>query len=537
MHLLPRAARARLLAALSASVIGGSAGMLAVVMVNRALAGARDELPRLGLAFAVLSIVMWAGRSWSHAQFMRFGQQAMQRLRLRVGEQMAGAPFRHLEALGSARLLVVLTEDVRVVAEAFVAAPRLAMQAAVVVVGLTYLASLAWPAFLFAAALIALGGAGHLRLVRRATAHFRRARSAEDRLFEQLRELVAGAKELGLNRARRRAFLDEVLSTGVEALRRERGRALRIHAVAGTIGALSFSAVIGVIIFVGGLMGVERETRAGYALTLLFLMHPIEGVVEMIPMLTRARVALERIEQLGKHLEPAAPPVHRAPREPGTAVVVLRRATHRYRREDDDGEFVVGPIDFALEPGEIVFVVGGNGSGKTTLAKLLVGLYEPESGHAWASLGGAAALPGTPPGEPFAAVFSDFYLFRALIDASDEGQARARHLLGRFGLAHRVQVANGRFSTTELSRGQQKRLALVAALLERRPVYVFDEWAADQDPAYKEVFYREVLPALKSEGKAVLAVTHDERYFDVADRRVELEAGRIVRISAGAAVP
>jgi putative ATP-binding cassette transporter len=523
---LIRAFRGRLLAALLASVIGGAAGILGVAVVNRALGASRSEIPELGAAFAVLSLVMWACRSWSHAQFVRFGQLALARLRLHVSEQVVGAPYRQIEALGSARLLALLVEDVRAVAEAFSTAPRLAMQAAVVVGGLVYLALLAWPAFVFAVLAIAAGAACHVRIERRAAAHFRRARGAEDRLFEHLRDLVGGAKELGLNAARRRAFLTHVLAGSVDDVRHERTQALRIHAVAGTLGAFLFFAVIGAIIFGGAFVGLEREVRAGYVLTLLFLMHPIEGLVEMVPILSRARVALERIEGLDVQLGPLAASPERE-LSATAAGVALHQATHRYRREDDERMFVLGPVDLSLRGGEIVFLIGGNGSGKTTLAKLLVGLYEPETGEVCAGVSGS---------EPFSAVFSDFFLFRSLLDTSDAAQARARELLQRFGLAQRVRVEGGCFSTTELSRGQQKRLALTAALLESRPIYVFDEWAADQDPAHKEAFYRELLPALKAEGKAVLAITHDERYFDVADRCIELDAGRIVRVSRPAAV-
>jgi putative ATP-binding cassette transporter len=204
--------------------------------------------------------------------------------------------------------------------------------------------------------------------------------------------------------------------------------------------------------------------------------------------------------------------------------------THSYRKETEDETFTLGPIDLALHPGECVFLIGGNGSGKTTLAKLLTGLYFPDAGE--------IRLDGRPVGEAeresyrqlFSTVFSDFHLFERLhgIEAS-RTDGPARQYLERFHLERKVRIEGGAFSTLDLSQGQRKRLALLAAYLEDRPIYLFDEWAADQDPAFKEIFYRQLLPELKARGKAAIVISHDDRYFGVADRVVKLEDGRLVR--------
>ena len=83
-------------------------------------------------------------------------------------------------------------------------------------------------------------------------------------------------------------------------------------------------------------------------------------------------------------------------------------------------------------------------------------------------------------------------------------------------------------STTQLSQGQRKRLALLTAYLEDRSIYLFDEWAAEQDPEFRAHFYEELLPQLKAKGKTLLVATHDDRYFDLADMVVKMELGRLV---------
>ena len=203
----------------------------------------------------------------------------------------------------------------------------------------------------------------------------------------------------------------------------------------------------------------------------------------------------------------------------------LLSVTHDYDKGSADS-FQLGPIDLSLGRGELVFIAGGNGSGKTTLAKLLVGLYAPATGE--------VRLNGQPVGDWeqyrqfFSSVFTDAYLFDRLLGMSgtrlDDG---ARDYLTRLELGQRVRVESGRFSTTDLSQGQRKRLALLTAYLEDRPVYVFDEWAADQDPRFKEIFYTRLLPELKARGKAVLVISHDDQYFHVADRIVQLDYGKL----------
>jgi putative pyoverdin transport system ATP-binding/permease protein len=95
-------------------------------------------------------------------------------------------------------------------------------------------------------------------------------------------------------------------------------------------------------------------------------------------------------------------------------------------------------------------------------------------------------------------------------------------------LSHKVQVKDGSLSTTELSQGQRKRLALLTAYLDDRPIYLFDEWVADQDPFFREVFYQQILPELKKRDKAVLVISHDDRYFHLCDRLIKLDYGQIV---------
>jgi putative ATP-binding cassette transporter len=215
--------------------------------------------------------------------------------------------------------------------------------------------------------------------------------------------------------------------------------------------------------------------------------------------------------------------------------VELVGVTHTYRREGEDTPFTLGPIDVTLRPGELLFLVGGNGSGKSTLAKLLAGLYLPEAGEV--RLNGQRVTDENREHyrEHFTMVFSDFFLFDSLLGLEHPTlDEQAREYLTKLQLSHKITVTDGVLSTTDLSQGQRKRLALLTAYLEDRPIYLFDEWAADQDPYFKEIFYCALLPELKARGKMVVVISHDDHFYHVADRIIKLDYGKL---DAAPAVP
>ena len=220
--------------------------------------------------------------------------------------------------------------------------------------------------------------------------------------------------------------------------------------------------------------------------------------------------------------------VVRQPNQATWQTLELSQIVHTYQSGEADHLFTVGPINLTLESGELIFIVGGNGSGKSTLAKLITGLYIPESGE--------LRLDGNPITDAnrewyrqhFSTVFSDFYLFERLISSEDLTlDAQAQKYLKKLELDRKVSVQDGQISTTALSQGQRKRLALLTAYLDDRPIYLFDEWAADQDPLFREIFYTQLLSELKQRGKTVLVISHDDHYFHVADRIIKLDYGRI----------
>jgi putative pyoverdin transport system ATP-binding/permease protein len=515
-----------------AGVASGVSNAALLALFNAALNGSRYSRATLVGAFVALCAFLPLTRYVSEMLLTKLAQDALFDLRMRLSRQMLGAPLRHLEELGAHRLLAALTDDVPVITGTLVTVPLLCINVAVVVGGLVYLGMLNWVVLLAVLGAIVVGVVTYQLPVMKAMGHFGRVREESDALFASFRAMTGGAKELKLHGRRREAFLKQSLEQTGDNLRRYNVSGMRILTAAASWGQVLVFVVIGLVLF--GLTSVQTlDTAAltGYTITLLYLMTPLQVIMGALPNLGRANVALNKVERLGlalteKGTEPVAALAAGAPRD--WRGLELVGVTHTYKREGESEDFTLGPINLSLRPGELVFLTGGNGSGKTTLAKLLVGLYTPESGEIRVNGRAVTEENREEYRQHFSVVFSDFHLFDKLLGMEGPGlDESVRDYLERLQLSHKVEVTDGKLSTLDLSQGQRKRLALLTAYLEDRPVYVFDEWAADQDPHFKQVFYYRLLPELKARNKAVVVISHDDHYYNVADRLIKLEYGQV----------
>jgi cyclic peptide transporter len=268
---------------------------------------------------------------------------------------------------------------------------------------------------------------------------------------------------------------------------------------------------------------------------LLYLIGPINGILNSIPAMVQIRVAWNRVKGFEKDIPANIPAKSLEMYHQRAASVKAIKASaveFEYKSENEDETFKVGPLDFVAKQGEITFIIGGNGSGKTTLAKLLTGLYKPDKGEI--TVEGEGSTDGSERlGEYFSAVFGDYHLFQKLynVDMTDRDQ-EAKQYLDVLRIKEKVSLEGNTFSTIDLSGGQRKRLALMQCYLENSPIYLFDEIAADQDPEFRRFFYRDLLQRMKKEGKIVIAITHDDHYFDVADRIIKMDLGQVEKVDA-----
>jgi putative ATP-binding cassette transporter len=512
--------------------LSGITSTAVLAVVNNGLNGGLETAGWSLWAFVGLCLAVIVTQLVSELVLLRLSEGTAFDLLVKMVNKILNTPLRSLEKLGPHRLLATLNSDLRAVSQAVTLAPLLCLYTAIILACLGYMAYLNWQMFLCLLVFFALTLALYQGAAMRGEKQFELSRDDRDTLYGSLRGLTEGTKELKLNAHRRKAFIEHLLVVPAESVRRRNVAGYLSYRIAGIFGRIAFLAVLGLLLFAAPKFFTDdKAVINGYMLAILYLNMPLTGLLNTLPTLGSARVAMRKINELGLSLTADDLPGEMlALPEPKLALesVGLSAATHRYRRESESGEFVLGPIDLEVRPGEVVFIVGGNGSGKTTLAKLLVGLYLPESGDLLWNGKPVLEVGLDSFRNNFSMVFSDFYVFDRLLGSfGADLDARAQHYLKVLQLDQKVQVKDGVLSTTALSQGQRKRLALLNAYLEDRSVYVFDEWAADQDPSFKKVFYHELLPELRQRGKAVVVISHDDHYYDVADQIVKLDYGKI----------
>ncbi len=527
-----RTCRGMLILTAVAALAGGVCNAGLIALVNKLLNNGGRATAMLAWAFAGLGLGKVLTSYFSQATLTRFSQGAVSTLRNELVRKILGVPLRQLENIGSPRLMVALTDDVMNITQAFLAIPLVAINIAILMGGAAYLGWLSWRVLLIIGVFMIVGALGHRSFINRAQDNLTLAREDEDKLFQSLRGLTEGIKELKLHRSRRGMFLSKSIDAVTESYQKRNVAAENLFAAAQSWTHLLFFILLGVLLLlIPRFAPMSKEALTGYIITILYLMGPLVGVLASFSAFGRANVSFQKVSELGMSLENHSGEICPLSKKEGPITfkrLDLVGATHSYHHEREDSTFMLGPLNLSIHAGELIFLVGGNGSGKSTLAKMVTGLYPPESGEL--RLNGKPVVDSNRDDfrQIFSTVFGDFYLFDSLLGLESSNlDQQAREYLKQLQLSHKVRIADGVLSTTALSQGQRKRLALLTAYLEDRPFYLFDEWASDQDPLFKEVFYTQLLPELKARGKTTLVITHDDKYFHLADRIVKLDFGKI----------
>ncbi|HUL99727.1 MAG TPA: ATP-binding cassette domain-containing protein [Mycobacterium sp.] len=557
----------RIAAVFAAGLISGLANTYLLTLIGSVLSPEAQQGTTVQ-RFAVTGLVALASSVLSQVLLIRLTQDAIYQLRTQLSSGVIGAPLEHLERLGSHRLLATLTEDVQSLSMAVTALPNMCVDVVTIAGCFTVLAVVSGPIFAVTVGGTLLGILGVEVVLRRVRRLYRESRENEDALLRSFQSALVGIKELKLHRGRRSDFMDRHLLGAAGDLRDQNIAAGSRFSLAHGYGRVLQLLTMGVVLFVlARALELPRPVMVTYILVTIFLAMPMQSFMQRIPDVLRGDVALAKIRAMNLTMQtgddelqlpytdrpiaanarleltnagytyetesppPRAggpmPPPPGLPHPPRTGRGGVPPGPPPGREAGGSG-FRLGPLDLVFQPGQITFVVGGNGSGKSTLAKLATGLYVPDSG--FVTLNGEKI--GHDNIEWFrqncSAVFTDFHLFEDYLgfdrpDIDDE----VRYYLTEMQLAHKVTVRDGRLSTVALSAGQRKRLALLTALLEDRPIYVFDEWAADQEPRFRDVFYTEILTGLARRGKTVIVITHDDRYFHCADQIIKLDFGQL----------
>ena len=372
------------------------------------------------------------------------------------------------------------------------------------------------------------------------------AQEQANEMQEQVTALVDGFKELKLSKEKSNDAIIGAIDSSAAAIdfKLVAHKALSRDFV---LYQFSVFALLGSVAFVMPIIGSETSDHIKQLVAaVMFLVSPLFGMIGSVPTILSANLAANNVIEFDRQLEAmgsrsinkssisskeGSDDAVNLSKVPAFAMITDQISFEKIRFEyDSTNGFSVGPLDFVIQRGELIFISGNNGSGKTTIFKLLTGLYRPTSGNIL--VGNRSVWPDSISEyrNLFAVVFSDFYLFKKLYGVNTLNSDWTQMWLERLQLSNKVTINEGKFSNTKLSTGQRKRLALFAALAEKKPILILDEWAADQDPGYRKFFYTEILPYIRAENITVIAITHDESYFHLADRRLHLENGVLVQV-------
>jgi putative pyoverdin transport system ATP-binding/permease protein len=527
--LLWRESRIRFLLAIACSALTAVAMMLLLRTMAQYISQPGEGTVPLW-AFVLLAAAMAGAQLLATWMITSVSTRTVRKIRLNLAELIASAPIAELEKIGESKLVNGVTEDSIRIAAGLPSAVALTRDVVFAAACLAYLATLSLTVLGVLLGAILIGAAMHRPLQKRAMRKMGLLRDEADGLFALFGNLVNGAKQLKLSSRQRKAVVAGI-AEGQTAVQRLSAGGQMMFAVANAIAVLFFVALIGVMMYGRLADFVDPTLVTTFTLIIFFLLSPLQSITAAAQQLAQASTSAKRLQALRSLLVEQAELAPASGDSPSCRTIVLEDVTYAYPANDRK-DFRLGPISLAMRGGRVLFVVGGNGSGKTTFVKLLCGLYAPSEGRIL--MDGAVVDDPTRPHyrEQIAGVFSDACLLEGLSGSDfDEFITAQRESLRYHRLEHAVNPKAGVLAQARsFSSGEKKRLALLLASADERQIFVFDEYAANQDPDSKDFFYRVVLAELKAKGKIVVVVSHDDRFYSVADYTLVLERGMPPRV-------
>ncbi|MCP4350261.1 MAG: cyclic peptide export ABC transporter [Desulfobacterales bacterium] len=517
------------------AVISGVAqGVLLGIITIAASTASYEKLNfRYFILFAITFSIVVVGKRYALRSATVIAEEIIKRVRIRIAGKIRNSELLFLENVGEGELYTRIAQDTNLISESAAIIINASQSGIVLVFCIFFIAILSKLAFLITVLAIVLAIAKFLFEQRTIAEELRETTMREARFFEMLNQILKGFKELKMNRKKNDQHFESFKNTATETADLKIKTGFKF--VAGMMASqVFFYSLIAIIVFVlprleqvdGGL--IIRITAA-----ILFIIGPVNLMVGAMPLFAKTNNSIANLYTLEERLDQASKPYRLEGNLPIKKIesfneIRLENTGFSYCDRNGTPLFTVGPVNITIRRGEILFIVGGNGCGKSTLMKLLTGLYYPDSGTI--TLDDMSINKGTYPAyrELFSTIFSDFYLFDRLYGQDDIDYDKINDLLKLMGLDKKTEVINGEFTNIHLSTGQRKRLALIVSMLDDKEIYVFDEWAADQDPIFRKYFYDVLLKDLKKKGKTIIAVSHDDRYFHFADRVLKMEFGNFI---------
>ena len=487
----------------------------------------RDSRALYIIYFALLLCLFLFCSLFVEIKLNNFGQNFIFQTQKKLVKQMLDTSFLQIDKITKAKLLASLNNDVRTISFGLMRFPEFTQSLILIIASSFYLIYLSPKIFLFCSVFIVFLFIIDYRLMMKNYLCYKMSRNSDDALQKDYENIIDGRKELALNAFRAKLYYDNEFTKNALGKRDANIKSGIYNSLSNNLNSIGFLALVGFEFYFSLHFGwASLEEATTIAIAILFLRSPLMSVTGSIPTLLMAKVSLDKIEHLD--LMDYKPKFNLARYEKPWSSIRFENVSFHY-----DEKFALSPTSLDIKKGELVFLIGKNGSGKSTFSMLFAGLIKPDSGAIYLDDMRLNAQNIALYRSLITAIFSDFHLFTQAIDGSGvASEDKIAKWLEILGLTGKTQAQEGEITTTKLSTGQRKRLAMLIALLEERDILILDEFAADQDPIFRRFFYTKLLPLLKNEGKTILAISHDERYFDMADRIFLAQNGAISELKA-----
>lgn len=493
---------------------------------------------RYVLAFALIVIAFIACRRLFAVSLINFSQKMFWRLRSAIIELVLRSSYEQFKPR-EAEVYSALVHDVGLLTQATLMIINFSTSVIIIIACFVYMVNISMLLFFATLVVVILGVTVYQWNAQRVQQELNTGRTLQDEFMVNFTAILSGFREVQLDpRKGMEIYSGNIKRVATESIASNR-RALVGLVNNQVTGQVLFYCLIGlVLLYLRDLYGIEAKVVVNFIFLLLFLLGAVESTMVMLPTLMQSWVSVVRLSKLKNELENFELMDESVLESMGKAdfeEIILSDLRYNYRNFRKAGSepetFEMGPVNLQINKHEVIFIYGSNGSGKTTLVLTMLGLLR--SGE------GCTLFNGVPLNDSnyrlyrtlFGVVFSDFYLFEKLYGVTGVDAEKAKYYLKLFELDDKVQFEGRAFSSRDLSTGQRKRLALISVLLENKPILVLDEWAADQDPYFRRKFYTEIIPLLKQEGFTIVAITHDDKYYNCADKLYRMDFGRLTEIS------
>ncbi len=505
---------------------------LAVILAVAKTASSTDLNFRYFLMYVIIVIISIYGKKFTFFQSNLAAETMVRKIKVRIVDKIRKCDLIFLETIGLGEIYTKITTNTQLISMSTFMITCGVQSAILTLFCIFYIAMLSKLAFFITIIALIVIIMKYMQHEKVFASDYHKVIMLDSKFCDMVNDTLTGFKELKMNEDRSEdhfSFFTKIV-TESETLN---VKALSSFAAKMIFTQTSFYMLLAATGFILPRLG-ESYSDLIMAITtvILFLIGPVNLVIASIPNFFKVNVSLSALYKLEDMLASKIITKSITDEESLNSFNEIKweNVTFNYRDKENNILFTVGPINFSIKRGEILFIVGGNGSGKSTLLKLITALYYPDSGNIKLDNESISYDSYSNYRKLFSAIFADFHLFDRLYGFKDIDYQKISQLLKIMKIEKKIEIKDGQFSTINLSTGQKKRIAMIVALLEDKPIYVFDEWAADQDPSFKKYFYETLLNDLKTQGKTVIVVSHDDRYFHHAERVLKMEFGRFDEI-------